>query len=151
LTNKQIFTALVKPNAQIIVIPSDLIRKNKLCLKRNRISAKKNSNNIITVLESTNIQIHTGSVILSINGIHSDYMDTTQVSNALLYPNCNILFESDVIQQCLQANSIYASRKGKSKELIVTHSTKSSIPIGTVVVKIDSLLVDELSNDIYIS
>jgi hypothetical protein len=37
--------------------------------------------------------------------------------------------------------------KGKSKELIVTHSTKSGISIGTVVVKIDSLPVDELSNE----
>jgi hypothetical protein len=56
-------------------------------------------------------------------------------------------FNTDIINQCLKANSFYASRKGKSKELIVTHSTKSGIPIGTVVIKIYSFLVDELSNE----
>jgi len=48
------------------------------------------------------------------------------------------------VDRCLEANSIYASRKGKSKELIVTHSTKSGIPIGTVFIKIDSLVVDHI-------
>jgi hypothetical protein len=65
----------------------------------------------------------------------------------LLFPKCNITYEIDVINKCLEANSIYVSRKGKSKELIMTHSTKSGIPIGTVVIKIDSLLVDQLSNE----
>ena len=37
--------------------------------------------------------------------------------------------------------------KREKKELIVTHSTKSGIPIETVVIKIDSLLVDQLSNE----
>jgi hypothetical protein len=81
------------------------------------------------------------------NGIYSDYLDTLKISHALLCPNCNIIYENDVINQCLEANSIYASRKGKSKELIVTHSTKSGIPIGAVVIKIDSLLVDQLSDE----
>ena len=147
MTNKQIHTALIKPNAEIVVIPSDLERRSKLCLRANGISAKKKKNNIITVLESNHSQIPIGSVILFINGIYSDFLDTLKVSEALLIPNCTIIFETDIIHQCLEANSIYASRKGKSKELIVTHSTKSGIPIGTVVVKIDSLLVDQLSND----
>ena len=56
-------------------------------------------------------------------------------------------FNTDIINKCLEANSIYASRKGSSKELIVTHSNKSSISIGTVVLKINSLLVDQLSNE----
>jgi hypothetical protein len=34
MTNRQIHTALIKLNAEIIVIPSDLERKNKLCLKK---------------------------------------------------------------------------------------------------------------------
>ncbi len=144
MTNKQI---LIKPNAEIVVIPSDLERRSKLCLRANGISAKKKNNNIITVLESNHSRIPIGSVILFINGIYSDFLDTLKVSEALLFPNCIIIFETDIINQCLEANSIYASRKGKSKELIVTHSTKSGIPIGTVVIKIDSLVVDQLSNE----
>jgi hypothetical protein len=124
-----------------------LERRSKLCLRANGISAKKKNNNIITVLESNHSQIPIGSVILFINGIYSDFLDTLKVSKALLFPNCTIIFETDIIHQCLEANSIYASRKGKSKELVVTHSNKSGIPIGTVVVKIDSLLVDQLSNE----
>ncbi len=139
--------ALIKPNAEIVVLPSDLERKNLLCLKANGISAKKQTNNIITVLESTDSHIPNGSVILFINGIYSDYLDTSKILEMLLFPKCNITYEIDVIDKCLEANSIYASRKGKSKELIVTHSTKSGIPIGTVVIKIDSLLVEQLSNE----
>jgi hypothetical protein len=41
MTNKQIHTALIKPNAEIIVITSDLERKQKLCLRANGITAKK--------------------------------------------------------------------------------------------------------------
>ena len=137
MTNKQIHTALIKPNAEIVVIPLDLERKNKLCLKANGIIAKKKKDNVITVLESTHSRIPIGSVILFMNGIYSDYLDTLKVSLALLCPNCTIIYENDVINQCLKANSFYASRKGKSKELIVTHSNKSSISIGTVVIKID--------------
>ena len=113
-TNKQTHTALIKPNAEIVVIPSDLERRSEFCLKVKGISAKKKNNNIITVLESTQSRIPIGSVIYS---------------EALLFPNCNI------INQCLEANFIYASLKIKSKELIVTHSTKSGIPIGTVVLR----------------
>ena len=133
-----IHTALIKPNAEIVVIPTDLEHKSKLCLRANGISAKKKNNNMITVLESNHSRIPMGQ---------SDFLDTLKVSEALLFPNCIIIFETDIIHQCLEANSIYASRKGKSKELIVTHSTKSGIPIGTVVVKIDSLVVDQLSNE----
>ena len=50
MTNKQIHTALIKPNAEIVVIPSDLERQNKLCLKANGIIAKKKRNNDIAVL-----------------------------------------------------------------------------------------------------
>ena len=127
--------------------PSDLERRNLLCLKANGISAKKQTNNIITVLESTDSHIPNGSVILFINSIYSDYLVTSKILVMLLFPKCNIRYEIDVIDKCLEANSIYASRKGKSKELNVTHSTKSGIPIGTVVIKIDSLLVDQLSNE----
>jgi len=41
MTNKQIHTALIKPNAEIVVILSDVERKNKLFLKANGIIAKK--------------------------------------------------------------------------------------------------------------
>ena len=44
MTNKQIHTALIKPNAEIVVIPSDLERRSKFCLKVNGISAKKKNN-----------------------------------------------------------------------------------------------------------
>jgi hypothetical protein len=81
------------------------------------------------------------------NRIYSDYLDTLKISHVLLSPNCTIIYENDIINQCLEANSIYASRKGNCKELIVTHSNKSSISIGTVVVKIDSILVDQLSDE----
>ena len=54
-------------------------------------------------------------------------------------------FDTDIINQCFGANFVYASRKRKSKELIVTRSTTSGIPIGTAVVKIDSLQVDHLA------
>lgn len=147
MKNKEIITALIKANAQIIVIPSDLERKRKLCLRANGISAKKNYHNIITVLESTDSRIQNGSVILFINGIYSDFLDSKEISDVLLIPNCNIMYEMDIIHKCLEANSIYASRKGKSKELIVTHSNKTGIPIGTSIFKIESLLVDELSNE----
>ena len=70
-----IHTALIKPNAEIVVIPTDLERKSKLCLRANGISAKK-KNNIITVLESNHSRIPIGSVILFINGIYSDFLDT---------------------------------------------------------------------------
>jgi len=60
MTKRDIYIALIKPNAQIIVLPSDLERKNKLCLIANGILAKKNKHNIITVLESTHSQIITG-------------------------------------------------------------------------------------------
>ena len=33
MTNRQIHTALIKPNAEIVVLPSDVERRNKLCLK----------------------------------------------------------------------------------------------------------------------
>ena len=147
MTNREIYIALIKPNAEIIILPSDLKRKNILCLKANGISAKKNYHNIITVLESNDSRIPIGSVILFINGIYSDYLDTSKITEALLFPRCNIMYEIDIINKCLEANSIYASRKGNSKELIVTHSNKSTISIGTVVLKIDSLLVDQFSNE----
>ncbi len=119
---------MLRHNAEIVIIPSDLERRSKFCLKVKGISAKKKNNNIITVLESTQSRIPIGSVIYS---------------EALLFPNCNI------INQCLEANFSYASLKIKSKELIVTHSTKSGIPIGTVVVKIKSLLVDPLAMNLF--
>jgi len=41
MTNKKNHTALITPNAEIILIPSDLERKQKLCLRANGTSAKK--------------------------------------------------------------------------------------------------------------
>ena len=69
-----------------------------------------------------------------------------QISKALLYPNCNIVYEVDVIHQCLQANFIYASRKGKNNEVVVTHSNRSDISIETVLINTDSYYVHELCN-----
>ena len=120
MTNREIHIALIKPKAEIIVLPSDLKRKNKLCLRANGIAAKRNTNSIITVLESIDSRIPIGSVILFINGIYCDYLDTSKVSEALLFPKCNITYEIDIIKKCFEANSIYASRRGNSKELIVT-------------------------------
>ena len=124
---------LIKPNASIIVIPSDTDRRNKLCLKANGICVKKNSLKKLCVIESINPNIIIGSVIVYVNGVHSDNINLDEVCKALLYPNCNILYEVDVIHQCLQANSIYASRKRNNNNLVVvTHSNRCDISIGTV-------------------
>ncbi len=64
-------------------------------------------------LESINPIIHVGSVILYINGIHYDNIKAPEILKALLYRSCKIIYEVDVIRKCLQANSIYASRKGQ--------------------------------------
>ena len=96
------------------------------------------NDSIITVLESTDSRIPIGSVIL-FGHIHN--------IRYITIPKCTITYEIDIINKCLESNFIYALRKGKSKELIVTHSNKLSIPIGTAVVKIDSVLVDQLSNE----
>ena len=114
LSNKEIMKCLIKPNAVIIVIPSDTGRRNKLCLKANGICVKKNGLKKLCVIESINPNIIVGSVILYVNGVHSDNVNNDQISIALLYPNCNIVYEVDVIHQCLQANSIYASRMLKN-------------------------------------
>ncbi len=65
--------------------------------KSKRYFSKEEKNNIITVLESTHVRIPIGSVILYINGIYSDYLDTLKVSDALLFPNCNSIYETDII------------------------------------------------------
>ena len=54
MTNKDIYKCLIKPNAEIIVVPSNSDRRNKLCLKANGIIAKKNNLNQIIVVESIN-------------------------------------------------------------------------------------------------
>jgi len=113
MTNEDIYKCLIKPNAEIIVIPSDSDRSNKLCLEANGIIAKKNNHKKIIVVESINPNILIGSVILYINGIHYDNIKTSEISKALLYRSCKIIYEVDVIRKCLQANSIYASRKGQ--------------------------------------
>ena len=76
MANKDIYKCLIKPNAEIIVIPSDFDRRNKLCLKANGFIAKKNDLKQIIVVESINPIIHVGSVILYINGIHYDNIKT---------------------------------------------------------------------------
>ena len=138
---------LIKPKAVIIVIPSDTDRRNKLCLKANGICVKKNHLKKFCVIESINPNIIVGSVILYVNGVYSDNVNNDQISIALLYPNCNIVYEVDVIHQCLQANSIYASRILKNNKVVVTHSNRSDISIGTVLINIDSNFVNELSNE----
>ena len=45
MTNREIHIALIKPKAEIIVLPSDLKRKKKLCLRANGIAANKNNRN----------------------------------------------------------------------------------------------------------
>ncbi len=142
---------LIKPNAEIIVIPSDKDRRNKLCLKANGICVKKNTIKKLCVIESVNPNIIVGSVILYVNGVHSDNVNNDQIAKALLYPNCNILYEVDVIHQCLQANSIYALRLINNNKVVVTHSNRSDISIGTVLINIDSNFVNELSNEILLN
>ena len=147
LPNKEIMKCLIKPNAVIIIIPSDTDRRNKLCLKANGICVKKNHFKKLCVIESINPNIIVGSVIVYVNGVHSNNVNNDQISIALLYPNCNIVYENDVIHQCLQANSIYASRKIKYNKVVVTHSNRSDISIGTVLINIDSYYVHELCNE----
>ena len=62
LSNKEIMKCLIKPNAVIIVIPSDADRRNKLCLKANGICVKKNRLKKLCVIESINPNIIIGSV-----------------------------------------------------------------------------------------
>ena len=122
LSNKEIMKCLIKPNAVIIVIPSDTDRRNKLCLKANGICVKKNNLKKLCVIESINPNIIVGSVILYVNGVHSDNVNNDEIAKALLYPNCNIVYEIDVIHQCLQANSTYASRIIRINKVVVTYS-----------------------------
>ena len=147
MTNKEIHKCLIKPNAVIVVIPSDAERRNKLCLKANGISVMKDLLKKTIVKESINPNIVIGSVILFINGIHLDNVNIVQISEALLYPNCKIEYEVDVIRQCLEANLIYATRLHYNSKTTVTHSSRSDIPIGTVLVNIDSHYVHELCNE----
>ena len=51
------------------------------------------------------------------------------INEALLYPNSNIVTEIDVINQCLEANTIYASRIVKNNQVVVTHSKRSDTSI----------------------
>ena len=77
--------------------------------------------------------------------VHTLCNDT--IAQLLQQPNRSFEFDIDLIQKCLQANSIYASRKGQNNELIVTHSSRSDIPLGTVVLSIDCKYVHTLCND----
>ena len=65
----------------------------------------------------------------------------------MLYPNSNTVTEIDVINQCLEANSIYASRIVKNNQVVVTHNKRSDISIGTVLINIDFHFVHELCNE----
>ena len=115
--------------------------------KRYTVCVKKNHFKKLCVIESINQNIIIDSVILYVNRVHSDKLNNDQISKALLYPNCNIVYENDVIHQCLQANSIYASRIIKNNKVVVTHSNRSDISIGTVLINIDSYYVHELCNE----
>ena len=69
------------------------------------------------------------------------------IAQFLQQPNRCFEFDIDVIEKCLQANSIYASRKGLNNILIVTHSSRSDIPIGNILAKFDFNNVDKLNNE----
>ena len=57
MTNKDIHKCLIKPNAEIIVVPSNSDRRNLLCLKANGIIAKKNIlRQIIVVCHTVNLR-----------------------------------------------------------------------------------------------
>ena len=106
MTNREIHIALIKPNAEIVVLPLDSERKKKLCLKATGIYAEKKTNKTITVVESTDARIQNGSVILFVDGIYSDDLDISKISEMLLFPKCTITYEIDVIHRCLEAHSI---------------------------------------------
>jgi hypothetical protein len=110
-------------------------------------ASRKGKSKELIVTHSNKSSISIGTVVVKIDSLLVDELSNESIIRLLQEPNRIMEFNTDIINQCLKANSIYASRKRKSKELIVTHSNKSSISIGTVVVKIDSILVDELSNE----
>ena len=71
---------------------------------------------------STNSGILIGSVVVKIDSLLVDQLSNEAIIKYLQEPNRKFEFDTDIINQCLEANSIYALRKGKSKELIVTHN-----------------------------
>ena len=137
LNIEQINEALLYPNCNI-VYEFDVINQ---CLEANSIYAsRKVTNNEVAVTHSNRSDIPIGTVLKNIE------LSNERITKLLLEPNRTFHFDMDIIQKCLQANSIYALRKGKSNEVIVTHSNRSDIPIGTVLKNIYSHFVHELSN-----
>ena len=76
---------------------------------------------------STKSGIIIGTVVVKIDSLLVEQLSNEAIKKYLQEPNRKFEFDTDIINQCLEENSIYASRKGKKKELIVTHSTKSGI------------------------
>ena len=87
---------------------------------------------------SSRSDIPIGSVVVSIDSKDVHTLCNETIAQLLQQPNRSFEFDIDIIQKCLQAILIFASRKGQNNKLIVTHSSRSDIPIGSVVVSIDS-------------
>lgn len=72
---------------------------------------------------SSHESIPVSSVVLSIDSKGEHKLCNETITKLLQQPNRNFQFDIYTIQNCLQANSIYASRKGRHNKLILTHST----------------------------
>ena len=144
LSNEKIIKLLLQPN-RALNFDMDIIQK---CLHANSIySLRKEKSNEVIVTHSNRSDISIGTVLIYIDSYFVQDLCNEKISELLLEPNRTFQFDMDIIRKCLQANSIYALRKGKSNEVIVTHSNRSNIPIGTVLLKIDSHDVHELNNE----
>ena len=143
-SNERIIKLLLQPN-RTLNFDMDIIQK---CLQANSIYAlRKEKSNEVIVTHSNRSDILIGTVLIYIDSHFVQELCNERISELLLEPNRTFRFDMDIVQKCLQANSIYALRKGKSNEVIVTHSNRSNIPIGTVLLKIDSHDVHELNNE----
>jgi len=103
------------------------------------------------VTDSSRSDIPIGSVLVSIDSKDAHTLCNETITKLLQQPNRSFNFELDKIQKflkkCLEANNIYASREGQNNKLIVTQSSRSDVPIGTVIVSIDCKDVQALCNE----
>ena len=111
------------------------------------ICKRKEKSNEVVVTHTNRSDIPIGTVLIYIDSHFVQDLCNERISELLLQPNRTFQFDMDIIQMCLQANSICALRKGTSNEVIVTHSNISSVPVGTVLLYIDSHDVHELNNE----
>ena len=105
------------------------------------------SSNEVILTHSNRLDIPIDTVLINIDSNFVNELSNERIIKLLLQPNRTLNFDMDIIQKCLQANSIYALRKEKSNEVIVTHNNRSDILIGTVLIYIDSHYVQDQCNE----